>query len=499
MATILAQPEFSPTLHRFLAKPARMLIDGQWTGSSAGDRIAVFDPSSGRKIAELIDATEQDVDLAVAAARRAFDDGRWSKIAPAERENVMRKLADLIEQHVNELAEIEAVDNGKTQVIAGHVDIPAAIAALRYAAGWTGKLPGAHHEPWGVPAEAFHAYVRREPLGVIGAITPWNFPFMIAVSKLAPALAAGCTVVLKPAEQTSLSAIRLGELILEAGFPGGVVNIVTGRGPVAGDALVRHPHVQKITFTGSTAVGKAITRAGADTLKRVTLELGGKSPVIVMPDVDVAEAASGAAGAIFFNAGQVCVAGSRLYAHRDIFDELIGGVASAAETMRLGPSLAPDTEMGPLVSELQRERVMSYIQSARSDGASIIAGGETADSEGYHVRPAVIADVKADMRVMREEVFGPVLCVTRFDDLDEVAAEANDTSFGLAASIWTKDVSIMHRLVAKVQAGFIWGNCHGVVDPGFPFGGFKQSGIGREGALEGILAFTELKSVFIKL
>lgn len=499
MTAVPEQPDYSSTVKHFLAKPPRMLIDGRWVMSSAAGVIPVVDPSSGQRITELIDGTREDIDHAVSTARLAFEDGRWSKLPGAAREAAMRKLADLIEQNLDELSEIEAIDNGKTKLMAGLADIPVAVAIIRYAAGWSGKLPGGHHEPWSLPAEAFHAYVRREPIGVVGAIIPWNFPLMMAVSKLAPALSAGCTIVLKPAEQTSLTALRLGELIMEAGIPDGVVNIVTGRGNLAGDALVRHPHVQKIAFTGSTNVGKAITRAGADTLKRVTLELGGKSPMIMMPDIDASAVMGDAANAIFFNAGQVCVAGSRLYAHSDIFDDLVGGVAAIADSMKLGPALRNDTEMGPLVSETQRERVQSYIESARSEGASIISGGEAVDSAGFHVRPTVIADVNPDMRVMREEVFGPVLCVTRFDDLDEVAAQANNTEFGLAASIWTKNVSAMHRLAAKVQAGFIWGNCHGAMDTAYPFGGFKQSGIGRESALEGILAHTELKSVMIKL
>jgi phenylacetaldehyde dehydrogenase len=499
MNSLERQSQYSPKVSAFLQKPARFLIGAEWVTPAAERRIAVEDPSSGRVVAEIGNGSEVDADLAVRAAHDAFVDRRWRGLAPAHREAIVRKLADLIETHADEFAEIEAIDSGKTRTSATYVDIPAAISSLRHSAGWIGKLPGEHIAPWGTGGDIFHGYVRREPVGVVAAITPWNFPLMIAVFKLAPALAAGCTIVLKPAEQTSLSALRLGELVQEAGFPAGVVNIVTGSGPVTGDALVRHPLVNKIAFTGSTAVGKAITRAGADTLKRVTLELGGKSPVIVMPDVDIEEAAMGASQAAFFNAGQVCVAGSRLYAHRSVYDDLLGRLAEGAVKMKLGPSLAQDTDMGPLISKAQRERVMSYIDGARKAGASIEAGGDALGDGGFFVQPTVIANVSSDLPAMREEIFGPVLCVSRFDEVDEMILRANDTTFGLAASVWTQEVAAMHGIAARINAGFIWGNCHGLIDPNYPFGGFGQSGVGREGGVEGILAYTEAKSIMIRL
>jgi phenylacetaldehyde dehydrogenase len=496
---IPTQPSYSDKAAKALAREPALLIDGAWVAPAAKGRIAVVDPSTGRKVSEFADADKADVDRAVAAARRAFDDGRWTGLPPAAREGLMHRLADLIEANADEFAELEAIDNGKPKTMAGAVDVPGAVAMMRYMAGWATKIGGEAIDPLSAPAGAFHAYTRREPVGVAAQIVPWNFPLLMAVLKIAPALAAGCTLVLKPAEQTSLTALRLGDLVLEAGFPPGVINIITGVGEVSGDLLVRHPDVDKVAFTGSTEVGKIINRNATDTLKRVTLELGGKSPVVIMPDVDVASVSAGAAGAIFFNSGQICVAGSRLFAHRDVYDRVLEGVAAEAGNWNLGPSLDPSTRLGPLVSDEQRTRVMGYIEQGRKAGAAVVAGGEAPGDGGYFVTPTVLADVRPDMSVVREEIFGPVLVAQRFDDLEEVVRAANDTAYGLGASVWTKDLSVMHRLAARIKAGTVWGNCHTVIDPALPFGGFKQSGLGREQARAGVEAYTELKSVIIAL
>jgi phenylacetaldehyde dehydrogenase len=496
----LEQFPYSDAAKKALARKPALFIDGEWVESTGGATLGVVDPSSGKEVSRFVDATDADVDKAVAAARRAFDDGRWSDLPPIVREQMMHKLADILEAHADELAELEAIDNGKPKGMAGAIDVPGAISMIHYMAGWATKLGGEMIEPSATPRGLFHSYVRREPIGVAAQIVPWNFPLLMAVLKISPALAAGCTVILKPAEQTSLTALRLADFIQMAGIPAGVVNIITGNGHTAGDRLVRHPDVDKVAFTGSTEIGKVINRTATDTLKRVTLELGGKSPVIVLPDVDPKVAGPGTAQAIFFNSGQVCVAGSRLYAHKSVFDSVLENFVEASSFWQPRASLDPAGHMGPLVSDEQLARVMGYIEDGKKAGASVALGGDTPESEGgYYVNPTVLIDVKPDMRVVREEIFGPVVVAQRFDDLDEVARQANDTSFGLAAGIWTKDLSAMHKLAAKLKAGTIWGNCHAMIDPALPFGGFKESGLGREQGRQGVEAYTELKSVIIAL
>lgn len=500
MATIsYEQRPYSSGAQKMLARKPQLFINNQWVDSTHGVTIEVEDPSSGKIVSHVVDASDADVDRAVAAARAAFDDNRWSGLPPMQRERIMNRLADLIEAHTDEFAELEAIDNGKPKGMAGAVDIPGAISQLRFMAGWASKVAGETTQPYSMPNGAVFSYTVKEPVGVCAQIVPWNFPLLMACLKIAPALAAGCTLVLKPAEQTSLTVLRLADLIVEAGFPAGVVNIITGNGHTAGDRMVKHPDVDKVAFTGSTEIGKLINRNATASMKRVTLELGGKSPVVVMPDVDVAQAAPGAAGAIFFNSGQVCVAGSRLFAHKSIFDQVIEGVAQASAFWAPRPSLDPEGHAGPLVSKEQFDRVMGYIEAGKRDGASVAIGGDAPSADGHFVNPTVLVNVNPQMSVVREEIFGPVVVAQRFEDLDEVAKMANDTCFGLGAGIWTKDVGAMHRLASKIKSGTVWGNCHGVIDTALPFGGYKESGLGREQGRAGIEAYLETKTVIIQL
>jgi phenylacetaldehyde dehydrogenase len=491
----------APSNVEFLGAQRRLLIDGAWREARSGKTFEVRDPSSDRIIAAVAEGGAADIDLAVAAARRAFDDSDWSRMKPVDRERLMHRLADLIERDADTLAELEALDNGKSVLMARHVDLKHAIETWRYMAGWPTKIEGRTLPISGtlVPGHQYAAFSQREPIGVVGAIIAWNFPFLLATWKTAPALAAGCTVVLKPAEETPLTALRLGELIMEAGFPKGVFNVVTGLGPTAGAALAAHGGVDKITFTGSTEVGRLIVRAAADNMKKVTVELGGKSPTIVLADADLDQAVAGAASAIFFNQGQVCCAGSRLFVARERFGAVMEGVADQARAMKMGPGLDAGAQLGPLVSSAQRERVMKYVGEGLGAGARAVVGGRSVDSPGYYVEPTVFTDVADSMSIVREEIFGPVVVAEPFDDLEEIARLANDTIYGLAASVWTKDVSKVFRLSGKIKAGTVWVNCHNVLDPTMPFGGYKQSGWGRELGGEAVNSYLESKSLCINV
>ena len=499
--TAILDVPVDPWVGRKAPRKLDLLIDGEWVKAQSEQTFQTYNPATGDLLAECAQADEVDIDIAVRAARRAFETGPWSRLTATERGRLIWKLGDLLFENLEEFAELETLDNGKPISVTRAVDVPLAAELFHYMAGWANKLEG-NTIPLSVPytpGAMYHAYTLREPVGVVGQIVPWNFPLLMAAWKLGPALAAGNTVVFKPAEHTPLTALRLGELIMEAGFPAGVVNVVPGPGAIAGEALAAHPDVDKIAFTGSTPVGKRIIAAATGNLKKVTLELGGKSPNVVFADADLDLAIPGAASAIFFNQGQVCSAGSRLYVEAPVFDEVTQAIAEKARTMKVGPGIDPTTEMGPLVAKEQLDRVWGYLESGYAQGARALTGGKKIDGPGHFIEPTVLVDTTPDMKVVREEIFGPVVTVHPFKKDSDVMPAANESIYGLGSGIWTKDLSKAHRMAAQMHAGTVWVNCYNIFDAALPFGGYKQSGWGREMGHEVLNAYTQVKSVCMNL
>ncbi|HXE10586.1 MAG TPA: aldehyde dehydrogenase family protein [Bryobacteraceae bacterium] len=492
MATVLQQPESSVEIRQ-----TKLLINNRWVDSVSGKKFDTINPATGEVLAQVAEADAADVDLAVKAARNAFHmKSQWRRMSASERGKLMNKLADLIEKHADELATLESLDNGKPRHVARSADLELSIACYRYFAGWADKIQGKT-----IPINGdYFCYTRLEPVGVVGQIIPWNFPLLMQAWKLAPALATGNTIVMKTAEQTPLSAMRVGELILEAGFPEGVVNILAGYGPTAGQAIARHMDVDKVAFTGSTEVGHLIMQAAAETnLKRVTLELGGKSPNIVFADADLDAAVEGSHFALFFNQGQCCCAGSRVFVEEKIYDKFVERSTERAKRRKVGNPLDKGTEQGPQVDNTQFEKVLGYVESGKREGAKLMCGGERVGDRGYFVAPTVFADVQDNMKIAQEEIFGPVMSILKFKDTDELVDRANRTMYGLAAAVWTRDIGKAHQIANSVRAGTVWVNCFDVFDAAAPFGGFKQSGVGRELGEYGLQQYSEVKTVTVKL